>query len=182
MRQLAGEQPHAGVRQRLALDQAAHVQLLDEPVRVGGPEEHVDLGQRRLQLGAVSLHHAAYGHQQAAVAALLQARDPNKCIGRFLLRSVDEAARVDDYNVSIFRRARGLGAVGHELRNVPLAVDGVLVAAEGEKGEARQPRNDSSVRFREAWRSLDSAFSLIWRTRSRVMPSTAPISSSVIGS
>src|SRR3977135_1099043 len=44
------------------------------------------------------------------------------------------------------------------------------------------PRNDPSERRRELWRSLSSAFSLIWRTRSRVICSRVPMSSSVIGS
>ena len=45
-----------------------------------------------------------------------------------------------------------------------------------------QPRKDSSERRRELWRSLSSAFSLICRTRSRVIWRRVPISSSVIGS
>src|SRR5450759_3333226 len=44
------------------------------------------------------------------------------------------------------------------------------------------PRNDSSERLRELCRSLRSAFSLICRTLSRVIWSSVPISSSVIGS
>ena len=47
---------------------------------------------------------------------------------------------------------------------------------------AAQPRKDSSARARETCRSRESAFSLICRTRSRVIPSKAPICSSVIGS
>ena len=45
-----------------------------------------------------------------------------------------------------------------------------------------QPMNDSSARARLTWRRRLSAFSLICRTRSRVIPRSAPICSSVIGS
>ena len=47
---------------------------------------------------------------------------------------------------------------------------------------ALTPRYDSSARARDTCRSRDSAFSLICRTRSRVIPSRLPICSSVIGS
>ena len=49
-------------------------------------------------------------------------------------------------------------------------------------GYCGQPRKVSSARARLTCRSRLSAFSLICRTRSRVMPSRLPISSSVIGS
>ncbi len=54
-------------------------------------------------------------------------------------------------------------------------------AGGGEAG-ATQPRKLSSALARLTWRRRLSAFSLIWRTRSRVMPSRLPISSRVIGS
>ncbi len=59
--------------------------------------------------------------------------------------------------------------------------DDVVRALSGPDGRP-YARKLSSARARLTCRSRLSAFSLIWRTRSRVMPSRLPISSSVIGS
>ncbi len=73
------------------------------------------------------------------------------------------------------------------LRPAPEASRGrpVTETPSTEKPRARlapYPRYDSSARARDTCRSRDNAFSLICRTRSRVIPSRLPICSSVIGS
>ncbi len=82
--------------------------------------------------------------------------------------------RVEPHCGGTARRAR----LGEQVGGALLRRSGVRCA----RPIGDQPRNDSRARARETWRRRESAFSLIWRTRSRVIPRRAPICSSVIGS
>ena len=131
VRQVAGVESHSGVQllARLA-QQSALVELRNEPLHLGGAEEEIDLGERVDQLLLVALDHAADGDDRLAAALRLESRGLDHRVDRLLLGGVDEAAGVDDDHFGVGEIRGVLGGIVGELREIPLAVDGVLVAAE----------------------------------------------------
>ena len=118
-----------------SLEQPALLELGNEPVDFRRAEEEVDFGQRVDQLVLVALHHAADADDRLAAPVFLEPPGFDERVDRLLLRGVDEAARVDDDDVGVRHVRRVLGAAVGELRDVALAVDGVLVAAERDDGD-----------------------------------------------
>lgn len=84
----------------------------------------------------MAFDHAAHCSDHAARARLFESGRFNNRLERFLFRSVDEAARVDDDEVSLVGARHRLGAEGDQFGDVAFGVDGVLVAAEGDEVEA----------------------------------------------
>jgi hypothetical protein len=80
----------------------------------------------------VALHHAPETDDRAARPRVLQATGIDERVDRFLLGGVDESAGVDDDDFGLGEVGRELPTAIGELRDVPLAIDGVLVAAKGE--------------------------------------------------
>ena len=118
-----------------SLDQPALLELRNEAIHLGRAEEEVDLGQRVDQLVLVALHHAADADDRLAASLFLETAGFDERVDRFLLGGVDEAARVHDDDVGVGHVARVLGAAIGELRDVALAIDGVLVAPERNDGD-----------------------------------------------
>jgi hypothetical protein len=56
-------------------------------------------------------------------------------IDRLALGGVDEATGIDDDDLGFIEVGRRLGAAGDQLGQISLAVDGVLVAAEGKEAD-----------------------------------------------
>src|SRR6185437_8159502 len=83
----------------------------------------------------VTLDHAAHGDHRAARAQLLEPPRLDDRVDRLLLGRVDEPARVDHDDVGSLEIRRMPGALVDQLREVALAVDGVLVAAEGDEAD-----------------------------------------------
>ena len=132
---VAGVEPHAGVQRLGVADQPARVQLADELVGLRRAEEEVHLGEGLLHLALVPFHHAPHRHQGLAGAVHLVAGRLDDGVERFLLGRVNEPAGVDDNQLGLVERLDGLAAMGAELGDVAFAVDGVLVAAEGDDGK-----------------------------------------------
>ena len=137
VRQLAGEAANARMRdgQVDAVEQAPLFQLGHETPHLGRAEEQVDFGQRVEQLRLVSLDHAADGDDRLAVAGALPGTGFDNRVDRLLLGRVDEPAGVDEDDVGVIGIGGIRGAAILEIGDVPLGVDGVLVAAEGDEGE-----------------------------------------------
>ena len=110
-------------------------ELRNEAVNFGRAEEEVDLGQCVDQLVLVALHHAADADDRFAVPCVLETACFDERVDRLLLGGVDEAAGVDDDDVGFRHVARILGAAVGELRDVALAIDGVLVTTQRNHGD-----------------------------------------------
>jgi hypothetical protein len=135
VRPVAGVDAHAGVvRQRVA-EKAAFRKLRNEAVGLCRAKEEIDLGERRPELFLVPLNEATNGDNGLACTVRLVTASLDDGVDRLLLRRVDEAARVDDDDVGFLERAGRLRAVRDQFGEVALAVDRVLVAAEGEKAD-----------------------------------------------
>ena len=83
----------------------------------------------------MALHHAPDGHHRLAAAVVLHAPRLDDRVERLLLRGVDEAAGVDDDHLGVGEIVGVLRAAIGELGEISLAVDGVLVAAEGDEAD-----------------------------------------------
>jgi len=90
------------------------------------------------ELVAMPLDHASDGHHGLRRSFRLHSPRFDNCIDRFALGRVDEAAGIHDDQLRGRRVGDPLGAVIEELREVALRVDGVLVAAEGDEGNAHR--------------------------------------------
>ncbi len=131
--ELAGIHPNAGVLHPRSADQAPRLERRNELAHLGRAEEEVHLGKLRLELRLVALDHAPHGHHCLTTTVGLASSRLDERLDRLLLRRVDEPARVDDDDVGVIERRRELGAVAEELREVALAVDGILVAAKSDE-------------------------------------------------
>ena len=138
MREIAGENPHPGMLDGHIVDQATLVKLGDQTIDLGGTKKEIDLGERLDELGLVPLHHAPETHDRAARASVLETTGLDERVDGFLLCRVDEAAGVDDDNLGLFEVRREFGTAIGKLSDVALAIDGVLVAAEGEERELQR--------------------------------------------
>ena len=76
------------------------------------------------------LDHAADGDDGLTATAGLESRRLDHRIDRFLLGGVDEAAGIDDDEVGLAQLRSVFGRVIGQLRQVSLAIDRILVAAE----------------------------------------------------
>ena len=132
VRAFAHRQPVAGMQQKLAADQTARLQPRNQLVGLRGAQKEIDLGERLEEFSLVALDHAADGDEALQRAVRLEASGVDDGIERFLLGRIDEAAGVDDDELCVAEVIDGNGAEGGELREVALAVDGVLVATEGD--------------------------------------------------
>ena len=106
---------------------------MHQTLHFGRTEKQIYFWQRIDELLFVTLDHAAYGNHRLALACVLVARCLDDGIDRFLLRRVDEATSVDDDDIGLLQLRRVLRRVIGELGEIPFAVDGVLVAAEGDE-------------------------------------------------
>src|SRR5438046_2630151 len=86
----------------------------------------------------MALHHAPKTDDGPARAAFLEATRLDQRVDRLLLGGVNEATRVDDDDLGLLEVGRKLGTTVRELSDVSLAVDCVLVAAEGEERELQR--------------------------------------------
>ena len=84
---------------------------------------------------AAAVEGLVMGDDGLARAACLVPAGLHDRVDGLRLRRVDEAARVHDDHVRFTERRGLLGAVGDELGEIALAVDGVFVAAEGEQAD-----------------------------------------------
>src|SRR5215208_1397574 len=110
--------------------QAAVTQFGYKLLHLGRSQKEIDFWKRLEELVLVAFDHAAHRDYSLAATSRLESRGFNHRVDRFLLRSVDEAASVDDDYVGIFEVGSVFRRVVRELRQITLAVDGVLVAAE----------------------------------------------------
>jgi hypothetical protein len=83
----------------------------------------------------MALHHAAHCDDRAAASLVLEPSRLDQGVDRLLLRRIDESAGVDDDHVGLGRLGRRHAAAISQLRQIALAVDGVLVAAERDDGD-----------------------------------------------
>ena len=111
-------------------EEAALLELGDQPVHLRRAEKEIDFGERGEQFVLVALHHAADADDRLARSVFLESPRFDHRVDRLLLRRVDEAAGVHEHDVGLVEIARVRRAVVGELRDVALAVDGVLVAPE----------------------------------------------------
>jgi hypothetical protein len=135
---------------------------LDDLRDFAGPEHRVDLRNLRLELLSIPLRHAAGDDEPLALAGLLQLGHLENGVDRFLLRLVDERARVDDEHVGVGGVARELmtGLLGEPKHH--LGVDEVLRAAEGDHSNLHLRRSKDTRRIimpAEQWLSLTMSMS-----------------------
>jgi hypothetical protein len=133
--QVADEEPLAGVHPKGLAEEPPLLELWQEPVYLGGAQEQVHLGQSLEQLFLVPLHHAADPDDRTAGAALLESARLHQGVDGLPLRGVDEAARVHHDHLGVAEVVGVVRAVRGELGEVALAVDRVLVAAEGDEAD-----------------------------------------------
>src|SRR5687768_2293422 len=105
------------------------------------------------QLLLVPLHHAPDGDDRLAGAVLLETAGLNQRIDRLLLRRINEAAGVDDDDLGGPQIADVLGTAPDEAREVALAVDGILVATQGDESDSH-PEKTSRGKREERLRGL----------------------------
>jgi hypothetical protein len=154
VRKVAGIEPHARVFHRRIAKHAAALELGHEAIHFRGAEKQVDFRQMLEQLLLVALDHTADGDDGLTRAILLEAAGLDQCVDRLLLGGINEAARVDDDDLSGREVTDGLGAASDQSREVALAVDGILVAAQGDEADShseklasrRDPLNDGRPR------------------------------------
>ena len=132
---VASEQSDARMNGGHIIDEPARLELGQQPVHFRGAEEQVHFRQRLLELALVPLHHAAHRDDGLAHAGRLVLAGLDDGVERFLLRRVDEPARVDHDHLGLREIVRVLGATIGELGEVPFAVDGILVAAQCDEAE-----------------------------------------------
>jgi AcrR family transcriptional regulator len=136
VRQITGVDANTGMhRDRIAADDPAVSELLREPSAFGSAKKEIDFRERFSQLVLVTLDHAADANYRLTSTVRLVARCFDHRIDRFLLRRVDEAARIDDDDVRFIEVAGIFAAVLGELREIALGVDCVLVAAECDEAD-----------------------------------------------
>src|SRR6476660_359050 len=148
---------------RRRAEQAALIQFRNKTLHLRRAEEDIYFGKSGYELLLVALDHAADRDNCLALAFVFVAGRFDDRIDRFFLRCVDEAARVHDDHVRLLQLRRVLGRVVGELSEIPLAVDGVLVAAEGDEPDLQRGMRDegcgirvtcsyrTSVRRRSLW-------------------------------
>ncbi len=131
VRKISRVKPNTGVKlfARFA-EKSSLGEFRNEPLHLGGPKKEIDFGQHIDELLLVALDHASNCHDRLAAAVGLEARCLDHRVDRFLLGGVDEAAGVDDDYFGVSQVRGVLGGIVRELREIALAVDGVLVAAE----------------------------------------------------
>ena len=78
------------------------------------------------------LNHAANRDDRLAVASFLVFRGLENRIDAFLLRGIDKAARIHHNDICLTHVRHRLGAMGHEISEVSLGINGVFVAPEGD--------------------------------------------------
>ena len=123
------------LQHRITAQNTAARELLYQSIGFRRTKKQVDLWKRFLQRALVALDHAADCDDSTAHAARLVLTRLDQRVERLLFRGVDEAAGVDDDDVGVGHVGGVFGAAVGELGDVPLAVDGVLVAAEGDDGD-----------------------------------------------
>ena len=102
----------------------------DDLRHFAGAEHRVDLRNLRLQLVAIALAEAAGHDQPLAGAGLLELRELENGVDRFLFRRIDERAGIDDEDVGFGRvRRQRVAALLREPHH-HLGVDEVLRTAE----------------------------------------------------
>src|SRR6185503_1002101 len=138
VRQLAREETNARMQHRSFVDETARLKRRNELIHLRGAEEEIDLRQLVEELLFVTLHHAADTNDGATGSLVLQAPCFDQRVDGFLFRGVDETARVDDDHLGLREIVRVLGAVIGELSDVSLAVDRVLIAAQGDDRELQE--------------------------------------------
>ena len=103
----------------------------------------------------MALDHASNGHDCLTGAILLESSGLDERVDGLFLRGVDEAARIHDDDLGGGEVADGLGAAADQAREVALAVDSVLVAAQSDEADFHseklvgrpRPLNDSRGGF-----------------------------------
>jgi hypothetical protein len=83
----------------------------------------------------VALDHAADGNDRLAMAGTLQRSGFYDCVDRFLLGGIDEAARIDEDDVSVVGGGRETPTAILQLGDLSLRIDGVLFATQRNQGE-----------------------------------------------
>ena len=136
VRKISGVEAHTRVQPfaRFA-EESSFGQLWNEPLHLGGAKKEVDFRHRVEQLLLVTLDHAADRDHRLASALGLEPCGLDHRVDRLLLGSVDEAAGVDDYHFRLREIGGVLGGIIGQLREIPLAVDGILVAAERDESD-----------------------------------------------
>ena len=86
--------------------------------------------------------------------SVLQTAGLDHRVDRLLLGRVDEAAGVDDDDLGVARSLTVLGAASDELREVALAVDGVLVAAEGDEADSHSEKLVERTKALNDWSTI----------------------------
>jgi len=92
------------------------------------PRDAIDLGQRRRQLGAIALGHAAGDHEPGAVATALGEGEHR--VDRLLAGRLDERTRVDDDEIGGPGVVGGDHPVGQQRANELVRIDLVLRTAQ----------------------------------------------------
>jgi hypothetical protein len=87
------------MRRGRATQEPAALKLGDQPPQVAQAHEQVDFRERRLELFAILFDEASDGNDSLAGPVFLQTADLDQRLDGFLLRRVDEAARVDEDHV-----------------------------------------------------------------------------------
>ena len=105
-------------------------QLGHKVVQLGESQKEIDLGNLSLQLMLVSLHETTDRHDRLD-ALRLELGGAEDGVDRFLLRGIDEPARVHENHVRRRQLRRHDGAVADQLAHEPLGVHRGFVAAEG---------------------------------------------------
>jgi len=133
VRPVARVDAHARVVGQRVAQEAAFRKLGNQPVGLGRTKEEIDLGEGRLELVLVPLNEATNCDDGLARAVRLVTASLDDGVDGLPLGRVNEATRVDDDDVGFLQGPGRFRAVGDQLGEVALAVDGVLVAAEREK-------------------------------------------------
>jgi hypothetical protein len=126
---------HSRVIRERVPEEASLGQLRDEPIGFRGSQKEVDLGKGGGQLVLVSLHQASNRDQRLACAVGLEPSRLHNGVDRLVFRGIDETAGIHDDDVGRPEVARFFRPVRQELCKVSLAVDRVLVAAEGDEAD-----------------------------------------------
>ena len=138
-----------------------------DPEEVSGANEHVDLGQRLLQVVGVALREAAGHDEPPSGPRRLHGGEVEDRVDRLLLGGPDEGAGVDDEHVGGVGVEHHLVAAARQHAEHDLAVHLVLRTAEGHEVHAARrhrqsrkfttciamPRSSPRSRWITAWRS-----------------------------
>ena len=97
----------------------------------------------------MALHHAPDGDDGLARAVFLQPAGLDQRVDGLFLGRVDEAAGVDDDDLGVGEIGDRLGASSDEAREIPLAVDGVLVAAQCDEADFHSGKASGLIQWEE---------------------------------